>query len=355
MSEKIENYKVKLEDWHEGVFATSLVGEPAIESDFVFFAKEGLTVLNFGDEEKREVVGAIMIPGQKIPRKDPNTGEVFTVEFSAEVISQLNERMKEYGYDNSFTFHHAYSTQGNVQILESWIKEFDADKSNGYGFDLPIGTMFMKVKIKEDNLWEMIKENKLNGFSIELNAGYELDKGDDNMSKIEAFEYNKEMENFNLVWDGSEEITAETLLFSVTKETVEDKEVEKVQKFSGDFSIEDVDYKAENGIVSIVEKEVEKQGTQADVFNKDEMIEAINVAVTAQFDSLKEMFGKQKEDSDKIAESLEEVKLFQKQGDSNAGKETDDVDEVFTAEMLKENREAFKRWDKKMSGKSTQK
>jgi hypothetical protein len=60
-----------------------------------------------------------------------------------------------------------------VLTVESWIKEGDQDKSKLYGFDLPNGTWFVKMKIENDELWQKIKEGELKGLSIE---GYFTDK-----------------------------------------------------------------------------------------------------------------------------------------------------------------------------------
>ena len=51
--------------------------------------------------------------------------------------------------------------------VESWIKEGDSDKSKLYGFDLPNGTWFVKMKIENDDLWQKIKSGELKGLSIE--------------------------------------------------------------------------------------------------------------------------------------------------------------------------------------------
>jgi hypothetical protein len=47
------------------------------------------------------------------------------------------------------------------------------DKSKMYGYDLPNGTWFVKMKIENDDLWNKIKEGELKGLSIE---GYFVDK-----------------------------------------------------------------------------------------------------------------------------------------------------------------------------------
>ena len=51
------------------VFKISLVETPAIESNFVFFAKEEMQFARV-DDEKRMVMGPILIPDKKILRVD---------------------------------------------------------------------------------------------------------------------------------------------------------------------------------------------------------------------------------------------------------------------------------------------
>ena len=47
------------------------------------------------------------------------------------------------------------------------------DKSKLYGYDLPNGTWFVKMKIENVELWNKIKSGELKGLSIE---GYFVDK-----------------------------------------------------------------------------------------------------------------------------------------------------------------------------------
>ena len=347
-------YDVKLEDWQEGVFATSLVKNPAIMSDFVFYSdteEQVNPIILFASEDKKEVVGAIMIPDLLMPRKDPD-GNVFYVRFSKDVIYSLNERMKEYGYDKSFTFAHSYSAAGKVKLLESWIKEFDEDKSNGYGFDLPVGTLFMKVKVEEDILWSLIKEKKLKGFSIELNASYELSNKlnkNENMSKQDLFERKLTVDKFNFVWDGDESITADTILLQA--ETLTDEAgvvTEKIHAFTGEFEIDNNVYNVANGIVNIKEKEVPvvevpKQAEVAVVgaFDTDGFLLKITDLLDAKIQSLKDEFSV----SNKAVEnSLEEVKLFQKQ---NITKEQKEFSGAPTEMSTRERIEVLNKFKKK--------
>jgi hypothetical protein len=55
-----------------------------------------------------------------------------------------------------------------VFVTESWVSEDPTlDKSHFYGFELPAGTWFVAMKVKDDKVWKMIKEKSLTGFSVE--------------------------------------------------------------------------------------------------------------------------------------------------------------------------------------------
>lgn len=118
------------------------------------------------NEEKRIVVGPAMIPNQNIIRSD-NKGNPYYVYFTEDSIRKIEEKYMRNKYiDNNDVGHDGEARTGNF-ILESWIKEFESDKSVGYGFkDLPIGTWFVKMKINDNETWKQIKEGKLKGFSV---------------------------------------------------------------------------------------------------------------------------------------------------------------------------------------------
>jgi hypothetical protein len=121
------------------------------------------------DEEKRIVTGPAMIPNLKIFRKDKK-GNPYYVYFTDETIKMIAEKyMKNKYIDNNDKNHDGKAVQ-DVYVIESWIKEDMEDKSNKYGYeDLPVGTWFVSMKIKNDEVWKMVKEGKLKGFSV---SGY---------------------------------------------------------------------------------------------------------------------------------------------------------------------------------------
>ncbi len=153
--------------------AISLVSAPAIEQDFVYFGKEknNLTFAKV-DEEKRMLVSPALIPNKQIFRYDPNTDSEYYVYFSPETVRKASELYLKHNNHHKATYEHKDRISG-VLTVESWIKEGDMDKSKLYGFDLPNGTWFVKMKIQNEDLWNKIKSGELKGLSIE---GYFTDK-----------------------------------------------------------------------------------------------------------------------------------------------------------------------------------
>ena len=153
--------------------AISLVTSPAIEQDFVFFGKEknNLTFAKV-DEDKRMLVSPALIPNKNIFRHNPNTQEDYYVYFSKETVRKAAELYLKHNNHHKATYQHQDRVSG-VLTVESWIKEGDMDKSKLYGYDLPDGTWFVKMRIDNDELWSKIKGGELKGLSIE---GYFTDR-----------------------------------------------------------------------------------------------------------------------------------------------------------------------------------
>ena len=172
-STKIVELVISDESEELTIDAISLVTSPAIEQDFVFFGKEknNLTFAKI-DEEKRMLVSPALIPNKQIFRYDPNTDSDYYVYFSKDTVKQAAELYLKHNNHHKATYQHEERVSG-VLTIESWIKEGDMDKSKLYGYDLPDGTWFVKMKIENDEMWDKIKSGELKGLSIE---GYFIDK-----------------------------------------------------------------------------------------------------------------------------------------------------------------------------------
>jgi len=55
-----------------------------------------------------------------------------------------------------------------AHMTSSWmVEDPDNDKSNIYNLNVPKGTWMAEYKIEDDNVWQMIKDGVINGYSIE--------------------------------------------------------------------------------------------------------------------------------------------------------------------------------------------
>ena len=153
--------------------AISLVSAPAIEENMVYMskAKNNLTLAKVNEEQKR-IVSPALIPNKNIYRVNHNTGDEYYVFFSPATVRKSSELYLKHNNHHKATQEHNERVSG-VLTVESWIKEGDMDKSKMYGYDLPNGTWFVKMRIDNDSLWQDIKQGNLKGLSIE---GYFTDK-----------------------------------------------------------------------------------------------------------------------------------------------------------------------------------
>ena len=64
-----------------------------------------------------------------------------------------------------------------MTVVESWLVEDEKkDKSRKYGFDVPVGTWMVSMKVYNDDVWAKVKAGELHGFSIE---GYFADNAEE--------------------------------------------------------------------------------------------------------------------------------------------------------------------------------
>jgi hypothetical protein len=160
-------YELQIEDNTDEVFAISLVENPAIQSDFMYFANEK-ELVQFADvdTDKRTLIGAILIPDKRILRVEAD-GSPYEVFFTKDTVAKLAQNYLMKKYTDKATLEHDKAIKG-VHLVESWIKEGQLDKSNQYGLNLPKGTWVGMFKITDDKIWkDYVKTGKVKGFSIE--------------------------------------------------------------------------------------------------------------------------------------------------------------------------------------------
>jgi hypothetical protein len=215
---KIVELKLEEDKNGKGITAISLVKNPAIEQNWIAFSKNDDVVAKPNeafafktiDEEQRILAGPAMIPDKLIYRKDPD-GEEYFVFFNGTTIRELSERFLLQGKQNNMTLEHE-ATLNDLSVVESWIVEdSEKDKSAMYGFDLPVGSWFVKVKVLNDDVWSLVKEKSVAGFSVEGVFTRELIKNSKQKMKDKTLDgyLNKIRSLFNTE-EATEETTEET-------------------------------------------------------------------------------------------------------------------------------------------------
>lgn len=170
----LELYKITVDENDDigfsGVNMISLVEDPAMAVDWMAFGKQQM--LHFA-ADKQELIGPLIIPNIKILRFTEDKG-YFNVTFPVDVITLILEKFQKNGFAKNINIHHSDRMVDGF-LMEVWQKEFDQDKSVALGFDLPIGTLFGKVKIDDAQFWkDSVKTKEVKGFSVELLSGLEL-------------------------------------------------------------------------------------------------------------------------------------------------------------------------------------
>lgn len=147
----------------------SLVDQPAIGMKGLYFSAEGGQMQFFKDNEKKLVVGPAMIPDKKILRKTDD-GKIYRGYFTKETIKKMVDIFnKNLGKKPSGVINDEHTNRMvDAYVVGSWIIEDNMyDKSRFYGFDLPVGTWFLEVKVDDEDFWENEVKGGKYGFSIE--------------------------------------------------------------------------------------------------------------------------------------------------------------------------------------------
>ena len=192
-----------------GIEAISIVEKPAIEEDFV--ALKDIEEVKFAklDDEKRILLGPVLIPNKPILRRGKEDN--YYIYFSRDTVRKASELYLKNGNQGKSTLEHEHSING-LTLVESWIVEDkEKDKSNLYGMDVALGTWMGAIKVDNDDIWnEYVKSGKVKGFSIE---GYFADKSEspqekgikDSLSEIEEEEKESILNSLRSLLNGDKE------------------------------------------------------------------------------------------------------------------------------------------------------
>ena len=106
--------------------------------------------------EKREVQGLALKSGDMIYRHNADGhGNKGYVWMSRDTVRKLAEK---FGYNRAITLQHEKDITGAAILLNSWTEEDDENNCTKW---------YLKYKVVSDNLWQLIKDHKVKGYSIE--------------------------------------------------------------------------------------------------------------------------------------------------------------------------------------------
>jgi len=170
----------------DGVFAISLVHDPAMEGTFVALNKHEIQLAEI-DKEQRVLIGLVLEPNKPIYRNQ--NGEEFNIVFNEDTIKDLSYNFFKSDYHKNSTIEHQEENKiEGVTFVESWIvADPKKDKSNVYGLSYPKGSWIATMKVDSDEIWEdYVKTGKVKGFSIDgmLSLKEVNTKSNINMSEI---------------------------------------------------------------------------------------------------------------------------------------------------------------------------
>jgi hypothetical protein len=144
----------------------ALVDKPAIQKNwYAFKEKQAFDIISM---DKRIISGAIMLADIPIFRSDATYGDYY-VAFTKDTIFKIAQKFFKKGYQNNVNLMH---DSGSVVEGLTMFESFITDKSRGImpmkGFeDVPDGSWFGSFKVDNEEVWQMIKDGKVKGFSVE--------------------------------------------------------------------------------------------------------------------------------------------------------------------------------------------
>jgi len=154
-------YDIKLSDDSQGVGFISLVDEPAIGVDWIKLSSQAQLSFKV-DKEKQLLYGPFLIPNKLIYRHDEKMGEYY-VRFSKEEIEKIASKFNEDLNNKNINFQHS-DQKVEAFVTQNWMIDGEQDKSRNMGFDLPEGTWFGGVKIKDESFWiDKVKTDEVKG------------------------------------------------------------------------------------------------------------------------------------------------------------------------------------------------
>jgi hypothetical protein len=145
----------------------ALVDKPAIEKNFLAFNEHEQKMAFAIQDDEQIITGALMLADKPIYRNDEN-GEYYVV-FTKDTIKKIAQKFFTKGYQSNVNLMHDSGQRlDGLTMFESWITDEKRGIQAMKGFeDVPEGSWFGSFKVNNPDVWQMVKEGKVKGFSVE--------------------------------------------------------------------------------------------------------------------------------------------------------------------------------------------
>ena len=243
-------YEALITDEEDGIVCISLVDDPAVESNWLAFAKAQQPLqFAIANEDEHIILGVVMRADFPIYRVGMSGFEYY-IQYSKETIAKMTRKMLA---DNAFKFidtqHNNQWVEG-VELEELFIK--DTDKGiNPQGFeDIEDGSLFAKYRVSNEEIWGKVKAGEFKGFSLE---GYF-----DIEEKINNFQKQHKKNNMSLL-ERLKKILTEFKSFPTAEGVTIEVDAEElavgqmVDVPDGEYHTDTVKVKVEQGVITEVE------------------------------------------------------------------------------------------------------
>lgn len=120
------------------------------------------------EEDQQMVVGPLMIPNKMIYRVDHNTGEEYFVYFTVDTINKIARKMMREKKLDQVNLEHVQEAVVDGHMVETWlVDDPELDKQKVYNMNYPTGTWMGMYKVEDPQVWQMVRNQEIRGFSIE--------------------------------------------------------------------------------------------------------------------------------------------------------------------------------------------
>lgn len=188
--EKLKIYELSIsEDDTLGMDGVSLVEYPAVEVNFLTFNEQKPIQLQF-NESRHIISGVALLADTPIYRNNGVYGEHYIV-FTKETIRKMVERYSKNQLLNSVNIEHNDNqfVEG-VTMIESYFIDHERGIIPAEFSNIPDGSWIVSFKVNNKDVWDLIKEGEVKGFSIQgfFNYGDEISMNEQQKNPSKSFD-----------------------------------------------------------------------------------------------------------------------------------------------------------------------